>query len=124
MDQNLSFMELLNRIIVLENEVKDLKGRVAYLENNIPDIKPRLSKKYMKLTKFLKEQDSNDIVMKFSFIEDVLGFKLPPSAYIRASDWANTLSHSMARSWMGAGYVVDRIDFDEHTVRFKRMNMN
>ena len=49
-------------------------------------------------------------VITFAEIEDWLGFQLPRSARIYPAWWANEQSgtHSHAKGWMGAGYLVAR----------------
>ena len=58
----------------------------------------------------------------FAEIEDVLGFRLPPSARRYREWWANqrTGGHSQTKGWQDAGWLVWQVDLDAETVTFKR----
>lgn len=66
--------------------------------------------KYLKLGEYLSRQEASSITLSFEQIEDILGFKLPPSAYNRNPWWANEKegTHVQAKSWMEAGWIKDK----------------
>lgn len=62
--------------------------------------------KYEPLQKFLKSKQSNRLIMTFSEVEDVLGFKLPASAYKYMAWWDGASQHTQAYSWSKAGFTA------------------
>jgi hypothetical protein len=67
--------------------------------------------KYQALFNRLAEcNNDEDIVLRFSEIESLLGFKLPPSAYKYQAWWANDIkTHSHAKAWLNAGWKTVQI---------------
>ena len=78
--------------------------------------------KYNPLCNYLKNCDLKVVILEFEEIEEILGFVLPTSAYKYEWWWANedvnTTNHSHCKSWQGAGYKVDRVDFSNRIVSF------
>lgn len=70
------------------------------------DVKYAKSKRFVKLTNFLKESNQN-VTLDFSQLEKILGFKLPPSAYKYKAWWSNS-GHTHSNTWIDAGYKVVR----------------
>lgn len=68
--------------------------------------------------------DMQDKTMTFSTLEEILGFRLPNSAFKYQAWWANPSSeddsHVHARAWMAAEWKVDTSNLPEKWVRFKR----
>jgi hypothetical protein len=59
--------------------------------------------------------------MSFREIEDVLGFKLPTSAYEYEAWWSNNATgHSHARAWLESGWHTEELDLAGHKVTFRR----
>jgi len=58
--------------------------------------------------------------MTFRQIEEILGFRLPPSARQHLHWWANdqTGNHTQATAWMRAGRRARRLDLLQQTVMF------
>ena len=76
---------------------------------------------YYKLMKYLQEKDQDMLRITFREIEDVLGAKLPPSAYEHRAWWANSQSHSHARhGWIKAGFETSMVDLGAQEVSFVR----
>jgi hypothetical protein len=73
--------------------------------------------KYALLEQFLLSSGRDEITMTFPEIQGILGFDLPKSAYLYNTWWANC-GHSQARTWLDAGYKVDRINLKNKTVCF------
>ena len=81
--------------------------------------------KYDTLYDFLKHipQDIEERTMTFDEIENILGFKLPKSAYVYREWWANPTSpqqHPYAQSWLAAGWKVDTVNQQDKWIRFQR----
>jgi hypothetical protein len=57
--------------------------------------------------------------MRFSDIEELLGFPLPRSARRHAAWWSNSGgAHVQSLAWMNAGYRTEDVDLEQETVRF------
>lgn len=61
--------------------------------------------KYAPLLCFLQRQTAPQIILTFSEVEAILGFKLPNSAY-NYSMWWNPKGHAHCQAWLQAGYDV------------------
>jgi hypothetical protein len=55
-------------------------------------------------------------------VERILGRPLPASARKHRAWWANATggSHSHARAWTDAGWLVDSVDLDEGVIQFRK----
>lgn len=73
--------------------------------------------KYIDLTYFLMNSKQEQVNISFLEIERILGFKLPPSAYVHMPWWANG-GHSQANAWLKAGYKVKKVCLLEKEVIF------
>lgn len=77
--------------------------------------------KYEPLPQFLAGHGAPSLRLKFRQIEEVLGFKLPKSAYDHEAWWSNNESgHSHARSWVRAGWRTAAVDLKTRKVTFER----
>lgn len=81
--------------------------------------------KYKPLTTYLQnvKSNENELYLTFNKIERIIGTKLPNSAYQYRAWWSNPTSpfdHPHAQSWLQAGWMVDRVDFDHQHVCFRR----
>lgn len=61
--------------------------------------------KYAPLLLFLKSQTTPKIIMTYAEMEDILGFKLPNSAY-NYTMWWNPNGHPHCQAWLQAGFDV------------------
>ncbi|WP_441339161.1 DUF7662 domain-containing protein [Paenibacillus sp. VTT E-133280] len=77
--------------------------------------------KYASLYGFLLNSQEEQVTINVGQIEEILGFSLPPSASKHRPWWANTLTHSHAKSWLLAGWEVDSVNLGEKTV-FRRIS--
>ncbi|WP_379143584.1 hypothetical protein [Paenibacillus sp. sgz500992] len=60
--------------------------------------------KYEPLRKYL---DTATLTLSYDEIEEILGFKLPQSAYIHDAWWDNsTKSHTQTHGWIESGWIV------------------
>jgi hypothetical protein len=77
---------------------------------------------YEPLTDFLARHPEEKITISFSKIEDVLGRKLPPTAYGNEAWWTNNpAGHSQAKAWLAAGFRAEPVDITSKLVVFKRV---
>lgn len=76
---------------------------------------------YQPLTDFLAAVPGTKISLSFPKIEDILGRKLPPTAYGSDTWWTNNpTGHSQAKAWRAAGFEMTNVDRAAMTVTFKR----
>ena len=77
--------------------------------------------KYDPLNRHLRTQRLAEVPMTFSQIEQLIGTKLPPSAYRHRPWWANESSnHVHAKAWLDAGYQTEQVDMQSKKLVFKR----
>ena len=115
MDYDKIILELLSRIQKLEADVAELKENgVSESDEQPKEVKS--SKKYQKLSDFLKNSGQESVTLSFDEIRKILGF-LPESAKYRAC-WANTETHSISRAWMSVGYLASDVDMENEKVTF------
>lgn len=69
--------------------------------------------KYASLYRYLLSAQEGQVTMSVGRIEEILGFSLPPSASKHRPWWANTLTHTQAKSWLLAGWEVDSVSLGE-----------
>ena len=62
--------------------------------------------KYSALTKYLIESNSDEVVLTFAEIEEILFDSLPKSAFATDGWWTNNSKTSQAAGWIHAGYRV------------------
>ncbi len=75
--------------------------------------------KYGNLAQYLLKSDKDTVELSFRKIEDILGFKLPHSAYIYNAWWANG-GHSQSKSWLDAGYFVTDLNLKDKKICFSK----
>jgi hypothetical protein len=77
--------------------------------------------KYEALPQFLDKTRGSTRRMSFREIEDVLGFRLPKSAYEYEAWWSNNATgHSHARAWLESGWHTEELDLVGRKVTFRR----
>ena len=119
MDYDKIIIDLLNRIVTLEERVAKLeKGHVNGVFENI-DL-PAGSKKYRFLSDYLYESNEARVKLTYAEIEEILKFKLPDSATTHRAFWANTTSHSIALSWLSVNYTVVEVNLENRYIVFER----
>lgn len=63
--------------------------------------------------------------MSFAQIEDILGFKLPPSSLKHRAWWSNNPSNNvMTEAWVAAGYITEEVDMESRKLKFLKANDN
>lgn len=81
--------------------------------------------KYSPLRTYLENSGMDRVELSFKEIEDILGSKLPSSAYSYRAWWANDLSHTHARNgWLAAGYMVSTVDLVGKRVVFLKKEVH
>lgn len=75
-------------------------------------------KKYKGLYDYFKIQDTPKIELTFEEVEELIYSKLPKSAFRYRQWWANG-GHVQSYSWMNAGYLVKKVDFENKLVTFE-----
>ncbi len=76
--------------------------------------------KYEPLPQFLASAGGSIHRMSFREIEQILGFKLPKSAYEHEAWWSNNATgHSHARVWLEAGWRTQAVDLAGRKVTFE-----
>lgn len=64
--------------------------------------------KYFPLENYLNQIS---VTLLYDEVEEIIGFKLPPTAYKREQWWENnTMNHPQARAWLNAGWKVANVD--------------
>lgn len=120
MDYDKIIIDLLNRIVTLEERVTKLEsGRTnASLENSEL---PAGSKKYRFLSDYLYASNQTRVKLSYAEIENILKFNLPDSAATHRAFWANTTSHSIALSWLSVNYSVVEVNLENKYIVFEKM---
>ena len=81
--------------------------------------------KYEKLGGYLGSSDNKLIKLTFREVENMLGFRLPKSAFKHRPWWANDDSHVQAMDgWIRAGYNTESVSLDNEVVTFVRVKKN
>lgn len=122
MEYDKIILELLSRIKKLEETVASIQSNILK-ENEIAvatSEETKGSKKYQALTDFLVNSKDDSVELKFSQIEQILGFSLPESARKHRAFWANTTTHSIANSWLCCEFETEDIDMDKEMVTFSK----
>lgn len=114
MEYEKTILNLLERVTILEEKMVNIESHNA--KGNV-----KTSKKYSPLSAYLLNSNKKNIELKFSDIENILKFELPASARLHRPFWANSTTHSMALSWLSIGYKTNRVDIDEETVSFEKV---
>ena len=77
--------------------------------------------KFEPLTRFLNSLSTRERRMSFRDIEEVLGFKLPPSARKHRPWWSNNPQNSaMTKAWLAAGFHTEQVDMARETLVFSK----
>lgn len=77
--------------------------------------------KYDPLTRYLRDQRSQEVPMTFREIERVIGFELPEKASGIRAWWSNNPSNNvMTKAWLAAGFITERVDMSSRKLVFRR----
>ena len=116
MDYDKIILDMLNRIVKLEEKVEALSNSAQSNDTELPVG----SKKYRYLSDYLHQSNSPRVKLSFAELEDILKFALPESAATHRAFWANTTSHSIALSWLSVNYFVVEANLNEKYIIFER----
>lgn len=119
MDYDKIILDLLNRIVILEEKVEKLECADSS-RRNAAEL-PSGSKKYRFLSDYLKESNRLRVKLSYAEIEEILGFELPESAAVHRTFWANTASHSIALSWLSVDYSVVEVNLEDKYIIFEQI---
>jgi hypothetical protein len=119
MDYDKIIIDLLNRIVTLEEKVAKLENVGTVSQSNETEL-PTGSKKYRFLSDYLHESNQSRIKLSYAEIENILKFKLPDSASTHRAFWANTTSHSIALSWLSVSYEVVEVNLEDKYIVFEK----
>ncbi len=79
--------------------------------------------KFEPIRQFLDALPQGERRMSFGEIEDILGFRLPPSARRHRPWWSNNPSNSaMTKAWLAAGCRTEQVDMAGEKLVFKKAN--
>lgn len=71
-----------------------------------------------------REAGETRVRLGFAQMEDLIGEKLPESAYKHRSWWENdAATHSQAESWLAAGWIVDDVELATGEMTFRQTNL-
>lgn len=78
--------------------------------------------KYSALATYLSNTAEDSIQLTFAQVEEIIGDRLPRSARQYRAWWANETSgtHTWSHLWRVAGWLLDTVDLEGHTVTFQR----
>lgn len=119
MDYDKIIIDMLNRIVTLEDKVSKLENAGTNTPSQETEL-PAGSKKYRFLSDYLHASNQNRIKLSYKEIEDILKFKLPESANTHRAFWANTTSHSIALSWLSVNYSVVEANLEGKYIVFEK----
>jgi hypothetical protein len=78
--------------------------------------------KYQPLAKFLRQQGSELVAMKFEEIERIVGSKLPQSSRQHRAWWSNNPNNNvMTRVWIDAGFQTEQVDLEGRRLVFRKV---
>lgn len=77
--------------------------------------------KYQPLFEYLRRSDQRAVTLTFAQIELLMNNTLPDSARVKRAWWSNRSKGALqAFAWMEAGYLVEKLDFEEESVTFRK----
>jgi hypothetical protein len=77
--------------------------------------------KYEPLAQFLERQRSAGVKLSFDRIEQILGFRLPKSAYEREAWWSNNEAGYSHARWLKTGWRTTNVDLAGRSVVFEQL---
>ena len=77
--------------------------------------------KYAPLADHLRGSGQEAVPMTFADIEQIIGAKLPQSAFTHRAWWSNNPTNNvMTRVWLESGYTTAEVDMAAHTLVFRK----
>jgi len=103
------------------------KGEVMFTRlDDAPTLTRQADQVYARLKRFLMSipTKQEQLALTFSELGEILGRKLPTTAFRDRPWWANTKSSPQGSSWMFAGWRVDKVYLGGQVVVFRRKGLN
>jgi hypothetical protein len=76
---------------------------------------------YQNIADYLSAVRGDDVPLTFQEIENIIGRRLPPSAYKHRPWWSNNASNSaMTSAWVSAGWKTGQVDMAAQRLVFTR----
>lgn len=97
--------------------------KIVCLRCAVKSVSPKTPRsKYMHLSIFLAEKSKykDEVALSFAEVEEIIGDKLPKSAYEDKRWWSNVRGRSPSEAWMTVGWIVKDVDFEKKEVTFSR----
>ncbi len=80
-------------------------------------------RKYEPFADYLRESSQDTLCMTFGEIEQIIGAKLPRSAFEYRAWWSNNPANSViTNAWLGAGYKTARVDMQGRKLEFQKVS--
>jgi hypothetical protein len=99
----------------------DVDGKITCLRCAKRSVTPKVSRsKYNYLGTYLanRARYSNHVTLTFNRIEEIIGERLPLSAYYHKHWWSNTRNRSPSEFWLTVGWNVHDINLEKKEVTF------
>lgn len=76
--------------------------------------------KFRELEKYFSETTKTPMTLKFSDIENIVGFKLCNSAYKYPTYWYQTKKGNISNAWTNQNYEILKLDLEKKKIKFRR----
>jgi len=76
---------------------------------------------YQPLADYLLASGKDDLMLTFTEIEDILGFKLSPSHRKYRANWSNNEIEALSWGWRNAGYESYGVDMKKEIAHFRKV---
>lgn len=81
-----------------------------------------IAKEYAKLAEFLEASTEKEIILSIRNVEQIIGKKLPDSAYKIRQWWENDKTRPHARNgWMDAGWETFQVKMEKERIPFRKL---
>jgi hypothetical protein len=70
--------------------------------------------KYEALMRYFQTLEVNKVVLTYDEIENIIGFKLPKSAYEYNAYWRESITHTVTRAWIESGWEITELKMGKH----------
>lgn len=70
--------------------------------------------KYELLMKYFENLKCDKVILTYDDIENIIGFKLPKSAYQYSAYWGASKTHTITRSWIETGWKKTNLKLEQY----------
>ena len=77
--------------------------------------------KFRALEDFFNKSNTTPITLKFSDMENILGFKLCNSAYKHPAYWYQIRKGTISNCWSNQNYEIQKLDIEKNKVTFRKV---